>query len=107
MLVAVVLAGLRAVSQLYMPSRISSVSSVYGAFGVAAAVVGWFFIVGRTLAIAFSLNAVVYEQWGSTSTFAFGLPGMRSIPRRFPPVARFFDLEGRRTPSGRRERSDG
>ncbi|HUW00989.1 MAG TPA: YhjD/YihY/BrkB family envelope integrity protein [Acidimicrobiales bacterium] len=92
-LVALVLAGLQAITQFYLPDRISGASSIYGGFGVAVVVFGWFFIVGRTLALAFALNAVIYEQLGSVSRFVFGLPGVREIPRRVPAVGRFFDLE--------------
>jgi membrane protein len=91
--VALTLSGMQAVTQLYLPDRISGASSIYGGVGVAVVVFGWFFIIGRALAFSFALNAVVYERFGSASGFVFGLPGLRTIPERFPVVARFFDLE--------------
>ena len=89
---AVVLTGLQAVTQLYLPRQIESASEIYGTVGVAIAILGWFFILGRAMAFSFAVNAVLYEQVGSVSTFVFGLPGLRLIPPRFPKVARFFDL---------------
>ena len=71
----------------------SASRSIYGGVGVAVVVFGWFFIIGRALAFSFALNAVIYEELGSASGFVFGLPGLRAIPKRFPVVARFFDLE--------------
>ena len=91
-IVAVVLTGLQAVTQLYLPHQIESASSVYGTVGVAVAILGWFFIFGRAMALSFAVNAALYEQVGSFSSFVFGLPGLRIIPRRLPKLARFFDL---------------
>jgi len=91
--VAVALAGLQAVTQLYLPHQIESASSIYGTVGVTIAILGWFFILGRSVAFSFAVNAVLYERVGSFSTFVFGLPGLRIIPRRLPGIARFFDLD--------------
>jgi uncharacterized BrkB/YihY/UPF0761 family membrane protein len=102
LLVAVVLAGLQAVTQLYLPRQVSEASSIYGTFGAVAAVLGWFFIIGRSLAFSFSLNAVVYEIHGSVSRLVFGLPVVRLLPRRFPVLVRYFDLD-----SPAREPTDG
>jgi uncharacterized BrkB/YihY/UPF0761 family membrane protein len=92
-IVALVLTGLQAVTQFYLPSRIESSSSVYGAVGVAVAVLGWFFILGRVIAFSFAVNAVLFEQLGSLSQFIFGLPVLRVIPRKSPAFRRFFDLD--------------
>ena len=37
-------------------------------------------------------DAVIYELFGSTSTFVFGLPVLRLMPRRWPRFRRFFEL---------------
>ena len=50
-LVAAVFVGLQAVSQLYIPNRISGASDLYGGIGVAVVALGWLFIVGRTLVV--------------------------------------------------------
>ncbi len=91
--VAVSLAGLQAVTQLYMPGQIESASAIYGTIGIAIATLGWFFIIGRVMAFSFALNAVLFEQIGSLSRVVFGLPGLRGIPAKLPALARFFDLE--------------
>jgi uncharacterized BrkB/YihY/UPF0761 family membrane protein len=93
-IVALGLAALQAFTQLFLPQQIERASSIYGTIGVVVAVLGWFFFLGRALAFSFAVNAVIYEQLGSVSTFAFGLPGVRTIPRKVPAVGRFFDLEG-------------
>ena len=89
---AVVLAGLQAVSQLYLPSRFERASSLYGAVGSTVVILGWFFILGRTVILSMSLNAAVYERFGSISTFVFGLPVLRAIPRRWTWLRRYFKL---------------
>jgi len=99
-LVAAALTGLQAISMLYVPGAIDSSSSLYGAIGLAVTLLGWFFIIGRTLAFAFAMNAVVYEQIGSVSQVVFGLPGLRLLPRRFRGLARFFDLDVPPKPDG-------
>jgi uncharacterized BrkB/YihY/UPF0761 family membrane protein len=88
------LAGLQALSQLVLPGQISSASQLYGAIGSTIAILGWFFILGRVIVFSFVLNAVIFERFGSGSTFVFGLPLLRAIPERFPFVSRFFDLDG-------------
>ena len=43
--------------------------------------------------LCFALNAVVFERVGSVSSAAFALPVVRAIPRRYPRVATYFDLD--------------
>ena len=45
---SLVLNGLHAVSQLYLPGRFSGASELYGGIGVAVVTLGWLFFVGRT-----------------------------------------------------------
>lgn len=91
--IAVVVTGLQVVSQLYAPGAIDDATSVYAVVAAAIAVLGWFFVIGRTLAFSFALNAVVYQRHGSLSGLVFGLPLLRQIPRRWGAFARFFDLQ--------------
>ncbi len=93
-IVALGLAALQAVSQLFLPQKIENASSIYGTVGVAIATLGWFFFLGRAVAFSFAVNAVIYERLGSVSTSVFGFPGLRAIPAKVPAVGRFFDLEG-------------
>ena len=91
--VALVIAGLQTVTQFYLPQQIDSSSELYGQVGVMVAFLGWFFFLGRSIAFAFALNAVIYEQLGSVSTLLFALPVVRQLPRRVPAVGRYFALD--------------
>ena len=91
--VALVLAALQAITQFYLPYQVTSSSELYGQLGVLVAFLGWFFFLGRTIAFAFALNAVIYEQVGSLSTLFFALPVVRVIPRKVPAVGRYFALD--------------
>jgi uncharacterized BrkB/YihY/UPF0761 family membrane protein len=92
-LVAVVLASLQAVTQFYVPHQVDNAESLYGQLGVVVVSLGWFFFLGRVIAFSFAVNAVIYEQLGSVSTFVFGLPVIRQIPRRVPAIGRYFAVD--------------
>jgi uncharacterized BrkB/YihY/UPF0761 family membrane protein len=93
LLAASTLTGLQAVSQLYLPGRLSHASELYGIVGTVVVTLGWFFIVGRSIVLALTLNAVIHARFGSISTFVFGLPVLRAIPRRSAWFRRVFQLE--------------
>ncbi len=95
-LVAVVLGVLQLVTQFYLPNQVNNASQLYGQLGVLVAFLGWFFFLGRSIAFACALNAVIYERVGSLSTVFFGLPVIRQIPQRMPAVSRYFALEHER-----------
>jgi uncharacterized BrkB/YihY/UPF0761 family membrane protein len=100
-LVALVFTALHAVSELYLPNHLSRASELYGAIGTTIVTLGWFFFLGRAIALAMILNAVLYERVGSVSTLAFSLPVIRILPRKFPRLRRFFELdEGSVKPAG-------
>jgi uncharacterized BrkB/YihY/UPF0761 family membrane protein len=86
-------AGMQAVSQLYLPDRLGRASELYGAIGATIVTLGWFFFAGRVIVLAMAINAVVHERFGSISQVVFALPVLRILPRRFPWIRRFFDLE--------------
>jgi uncharacterized BrkB/YihY/UPF0761 family membrane protein len=86
-------AGMQAVSQLYLPSKLDRASQLYGALGVTVVVLGWFFIAGRAIVLATVFNAVIYERFGSISKVMFGLPVLRILPQRSRWLRGFFDLE--------------
>jgi uncharacterized BrkB/YihY/UPF0761 family membrane protein len=92
-LVGLTVTALQWFGQFYLPERIGSKSQVLGGLGVTVVALGWLFILARVMAASLVLNAVVYERLGSISELVFGLPVVRRIPRRYPKVARFFDLE--------------
>jgi uncharacterized BrkB/YihY/UPF0761 family membrane protein len=102
-LVAALVVGLQAVSQLYIPSRISGASDLYGGIGVTVVALGWLFIVGRTISFAFSLNAALFDRFGSLSQAIFSLPVLRILRRKSAPLRSHFGLDddGRSVPAER------
>ena len=78
-LVAATLTGMQAISMMYLPQKIDRASTTYGSIGVAIAILGWFFILGRVIAFSFSVNAVMFERVGSASKLLFALPGVRAV----------------------------
>jgi uncharacterized BrkB/YihY/UPF0761 family membrane protein len=82
--------------QYYLPARLERSTALAGGLGVAVATLGYMFLIGRLMASSFIVNAVIYDRIGSVSDVVFSLPGLRYIPRRFPRVARYFDLEHQR-----------
>ncbi|MET0908762.1 MAG: YhjD/YihY/BrkB family envelope integrity protein, partial [Ilumatobacteraceae bacterium] len=101
--VAILVVGLQAVSQLYIPNRISGASDLYGGIGVAVVALGWLFIVGRTLSFSFAVNAALFDRFGSLSQPIFSLPVLRLLPRKSARFRSFFGLDddGRSIPSHR------
>ncbi len=64
-------------SQLYIPGKVADASDLYGGVGIAVVALGWLFIFGRSLSFAFSVNAALFERFGSLSTPIFALPVLR------------------------------
>ncbi len=92
-LIGLVIGVLQMVTQLYLPNQVSNASQLYGQLGVLVAFLGWFFFLGRSIAFACALNAVIYERVGSVSMLVFSLPVVRQIPQRVPAVGRYFALD--------------
>lgn len=97
-LVALTITTMHAVSELYLPQHIGRASELYGAIGTTIVTLGWFFILGRAIVLSMVLNSVLYERLGSLSTLAFSVPGLRALPRRFPRLRRFFELDNASQP---------
>jgi uncharacterized BrkB/YihY/UPF0761 family membrane protein len=93
--VGAVLAGMQAIAQIYLPGKLERASTLYGAIATTVVTLGWFFILGRAVVVGMSLNAVIYERFGSISQFVFSLPLIRMLPRKSPWIRKFFDLERR------------
>jgi uncharacterized BrkB/YihY/UPF0761 family membrane protein len=91
-LVAITMTGMQAISQLYIPDRVSRASALYGAFGATVVTLGWFFILGRAIVLGMVCNAVIHERFGRITNFVFSWPVIR-ILRRSRLVRRLFDLE--------------
>ena len=94
---SLVIHGMQAVSQLYLPGRFSGASELYGGIGVAVVTLGWLFAIGRTLALAFAINAALFDRFGSLTQSVFSLPVLRTLPPHSAVVRRYFglDAEGR------------
>lgn len=92
-LLALTTTGLQWLSQIWLPDRFARASQLYGAIGITAVTLAFFFLLGRVFVLAMVLNAVVWERFGTISTLVFSLPVLGRIPRRFPSVARFFGLD--------------
>ena len=92
-LVAFVIIAMQAVSQLYIPNRISEASDLYGGIGVAVVALGWLFLIGRTLSFAFSVNAALFDRFGSLSQGIFSLPVLRLVPQKSTALRTYFGLD--------------
>jgi membrane protein len=90
--VAGTLAGMQAISQLYLPDKLERASQLYGAIGTTIVTLGWFFFLGRAIVIGTTLDAVIYERFGSISRLVFALPVVRVLPRKSAWIRSFFDL---------------
>ena len=101
-LVAVVIVGMQAFSQLYIPGKVATASDLYGGVGIAVVALGWLFIFGRTLSFAFSVNAALFERFGSLSTPIFALPVLRLLPRHSRWIREYFALPDEADRSGER-----
>ena len=91
-LVALTVAAMQAVSQLYLPSRLDRASQLYGSIGAAVVTLGWFFFLARAIVLAMALDAVIHERFGRVSQFVFSLPVLRVLGR-WSRVRRLFDLD--------------
>jgi uncharacterized BrkB/YihY/UPF0761 family membrane protein len=90
--VGVVLAALQAVAQLYIPEKVGRASALYGALATTIVTLGWFFFLGRAMVFGMTLDAVIFERFGSISRVVFRLPIVRLLPRRSTWIRSFFDL---------------
>ncbi len=95
-LVGLVLASMQALSQIYLPDKIGRASALYGALATTIVTLGWFFFLGRAIVLGMSIDAVLYERFGSISQFVFGLPVVRVLPRKSAWLRNFFDLDNER-----------
>jgi uncharacterized BrkB/YihY/UPF0761 family membrane protein len=92
LLVGSAFAGLQWFMQYYLPAKLDRSTALAGGVGVAVATLGYMFLVGRLMASSLILDAVIYDRVGSVSEIVFALPGLRRLPRRFPRIARYFDI---------------
>jgi membrane protein len=79
--------------QYYLPDKLAHTTALAGSVGASVAALGYMFLIGRVMASSLILDAVVFDRLGSISELVFALPVLDRIPRRFPSVARYFDLD--------------
>ncbi len=93
-LVALTLTAMQAISQLYIPDKLSRASALYGTFGATIVTLGWFFILGRAIILGIVVDAVIHERFGRITNFVFSWPLIRLL-RRSSIVRRVFGLDER------------
>jgi uncharacterized BrkB/YihY/UPF0761 family membrane protein len=93
-LVALTLTAMQAISQLYIPDKLSRASALYGTFGATIVTLGWFFILGRAIILGIVVDAVIHERFGRITNFVFSWPLIRLL-RRSSTVRRVFNLDER------------
>ncbi len=91
-IVALIITLMQGLSELYLPDKLGRASELYGAIGTTVVTLGWFFFVGRAIALSTEINAVVFDRFGSVSPRFFSLPLLRILPRRSIRLRTFFDL---------------
>jgi uncharacterized BrkB/YihY/UPF0761 family membrane protein/predicted GNAT family acetyltransferase len=91
-IVGLTLAGLQAVSQLFLPGQIERASELYGGLAATVATLGWFFFMGRAMALGFFVDAAVHDHYGGTAKAVLSLPVLRAIPRNVPSLGRYLHL---------------
>jgi membrane protein len=91
-LVGLTLAGLQAISQLFLPGQIERASELYGGLAATVATLGWFFFMGRSMALGFLVDAAVHDHFGGTAKALLSLPVLRAIPANVPRLARYLHL---------------
>jgi uncharacterized BrkB/YihY/UPF0761 family membrane protein len=91
-LVGTALAGTQYVLQFTVPGQISRASELYGAIGVVVVSLTWFFVVGRLFVVSFTLDAVIWERFGSVTTVLLRWKRFRHTVERHPRVRRFLGV---------------
>ncbi len=93
LVVAFTITAMQALSEFYLPDKLSRSGELYGAIGTTVATLGWFFLLGRAVALSTEINAVIYDRYGSVSGPFFSLPVLRLLPAKSQRIRRFFDLQ--------------
>lgn len=76
-LVAICTELLRALTIYYIAGKVNSSSALYGGLGAAAAMLGWFFLLGRVVVVSAVLNATLWDRHmrGKANTWHRRRPG--------------------------------
>ncbi len=79
--------------QFLIPGRVSHVSQLYGALGIVIVALSWFFLLGRLFVASFAINAVIWERFGSLTTFLLRSKRLSKELERHPHIKTFL-VEG-------------
>jgi len=82
--VGISLAAGQSVLQFVVPGKVARASQLYGAIGVVLVALSWFFLVGRVFVTSFAIDAVVWEQFGSLTTWLLRWKRVHSVVARHP-----------------------
>jgi uncharacterized BrkB/YihY/UPF0761 family membrane protein len=99
------LALAQAALQFVITGQVSRASELYGAIGSAIVALGWFFLVGRLIVVSLTVDAVVWERYGSLATLLMRLGPLRRFAEGHPRFARFLELDTDATPGGEPEQA--
>jgi uncharacterized BrkB/YihY/UPF0761 family membrane protein len=78
--------------QIVAPGELARASELYGAIGTVVVALGWFFWAGRLFILSMTVNAVVWERFGSIATWLLGWSPLRRLVGRHETLARLVDL---------------
>ena len=89
--VGVTTSALQWFMQFEAPGKISHASKLYGSIGIVIVSLGWFFLIGRFFVMSFAINAVVWERFGSLTTWLMQWGRLKRTVDNHPRMQRFLD----------------
>jgi uncharacterized BrkB/YihY/UPF0761 family membrane protein len=84
--------------QFEAPDKLSHASKLYGAIGTAVVVLGWFFLIGRMFVLSLTVNAVLWDKFGSITTWLLSWKRLRRTVENHPRLDQFLTAGGDDTP---------
>ncbi len=91
--VGISVAAAQGIIQFLIPGRVSHASQLYGAIGIVIVALSWFFLLGRLFVASFAINAVIWDRFGSLTTFLLRSKRLSKELDRHPKVKTFL-VEG-------------
>jgi uncharacterized BrkB/YihY/UPF0761 family membrane protein len=89
--VGVACSALQWLLQFEAPGKISRASQLYGSIGVVIVALSWFFLIGRAFVASFTLDAVLWERFGSLTTWMMQRSRLRRSVAKHPRLQRFLE----------------
>lgn len=91
--------------QFEAPGKLSHASQLYGAIGTSVVVLGWFFLIGRVFVLSLTVNAVIWEKFGSITTWLLSWKRLRRTVENHPRLDHFLTAGGDDDPNIERNAS--